>query len=396
MYGTTVEGPTVYSEAFDFGASGPYTEEIYDNTEQTLTSQDVNTSLLPPSQSPLGVSSGTNNVHFTSNQTQANHVTHNDTFGGKRQQPTDINVNRPPMLQNERNSQTPVVSVLSIEQQQEKDYSSMQSGRRRKPIMQNNQNVPVYPSNGFVNPFVSFNPQHPPPSLFGPHPPPPHSVFNNGFGFPDYRRFNGYIEGRYNNNRTRRRNYDHSSRSSLRTDSNSSASVVDEDKTVRTAVNTPPPAPYSPITHHQFKSLGYTKSFNNNNYKKHNNNNTNDDNMNYYCYNKSESIMTNDLTKTKNNSPPINNNNNVIINDKSRKPESLQQSSDSQVHLSTTTNQSSYVPTAATTQPQARRNKRSLRRSGAGGGVNEIGAGDAPLPDDVAGEVCKKMDSLKL
>ncbi|XP_056633886.1 putative uncharacterized protein DDB_G0271606 isoform X2 [Diorhabda sublineata] len=405
MYGTTMEGPAVYSEAFDLGAGGPYTEDNYDITEQTLTSQDVDTSLMPSSQLPLalplGVSSGTN---FSSNQPQ---VTNNDTsnvsFGCSRpsslQQQQSTDTNRAHILPNDRKSQTPVVSVLSIEQQQEKDYSSMQSGRRRKPIMQNNQNIPVYPSNGFVNPFVGFNPQHPPPPLFGPHH--PHSVF----GFPDYRRFNGYIEGRPNNfniNRTRKRNFDHrqwndhSSRSSLRTDSNSSsASLVDENKNEdNKIVNTPPPAPYSP----QLKSISYAKSFHNNNYKKQNNNN-NDDNMKYYYYNnKTVSNTTNDLTKNKNKTPPVNNNNNnnLIIDDKTRHPESLTQSSDSQVHLSTTTNQS-YVPAVVTAQPQARRSKRSLRRSGAGSGmVNEIGAGDAPLPDEVAGEVRKKMDSLKL
>ncbi|KAG5885341.1 hypothetical protein JTB14_014359 [Gonioctena quinquepunctata] len=45
--------------------------------------------------------------------------------------------------------------------------------------------------------------------------------------------------------------------------------------------------------------------------------------------------------------------------------------------------------------PQARRNKRSLRRNGTGS-LNEIGAGDAPLPGEVGGEVCKKLETLKL
>ncbi|CAH1970898.1 unnamed protein product [Acanthoscelides obtectus] len=50
-------------------------------------------------------------------------------------------------------------------------------------------------------------------------------------------------------------------------------------------------------------------------------------------------------------------------------------------------------PPSYATQP--RRTRRSLRRSGAAG-VTEIGAGDAPLPGDVGGDVCKKFETLKL
>lgn len=385
--------------------------------DQTITPQDVETSLGGPPTAPVPLphpivptNSITSNTsrHISAPQI-ASTVSDANIGGGKpplHHQPTEVN--RQLQQSEERNSHTPVVSLLSIDHQQEKDYSSMQSGRRRKPPALNVQNnLPVYHTNGFVpNPFVGFNPQQPPPPPFG--------VYNNGYApsFTDYRRINGYDNRPTNNvNKPKRRVYDnsrrlndHSSRSSLRTDSNSSASCADEnrneEKAMRTAVNTPPPAPYSPMTHHQFKII--TNSNAKNYYNKHNNNNNN----NYYRPNttpsgdrskpndvvattkKNGSNTHNNLNSTSN---PVNTNSSTNISSSNSNtlscPNSPQSSNNSQVHLSTTTSQS-FVPQAA------RRNKRSLRRSG-GAGINEIGAGDAPLPGEV-GEVCKKLESLKL
>lgn len=309
---------------------------------------------------------------------------------------------------NVRNSSTPVVSLLSLDQQQEKDLLSLQGGRRRKPTNPPSlQGPPVqcrnYPSNGYVNPYGQIA-YHTSPSQ-------PYHTYNSNFhqNRPSYnsgyqRRFNGF-DNRYTNNKIKKKSFDtnrtghsndHSSRSSLRTDSNSSASCVDENKNeekshIRTAVNTPPPAPYSPLAN-PFKvfSLPNYNITNNNsrnsNPKFNHNRPYYNSNNNNYGYEKCKSI--NDSSNPSKNGG-ANSSNNFSSDSQQNLP--------SQVHVATS---QGLVPTSSAqgysgAPPNPRRSRRSIRRSG-GGGVNEIGAGDAPLLSEVSGEVCKKLETLKL
>lgn len=308
---------------------------------------------------------------------------------------------------NVRNSSTPVVSLLTLDQQQEKDLLSMQGGRRRKPTNPPTLHGPPvanrnYPSNGFINSYgqISYHSSSQPYNTYNSNFHQNRPSFNSGY----QRRLNGF-DNRYNNSKTKKKNYDtnktghsndHSSRSSLRTDSNSSASCVDENKNeerthMRTAVNTPPPAPYSPLANpfKMFNLPNYNITNNNSrtstnpkfNHSRpyHNNNNNNYYYEKYKNFNDSSNPSKNGGANTSNN----------FSSDS-------QQNLTSQVHVATS---QGLVPTSSTqgfsgAPPNPRRSRRSIRRSG--GGVNEIGAGDAPLLSEVGGEVCKKLETLKL
>ncbi|XP_072388206.1 uncharacterized protein [Diabrotica undecimpunctata] len=395
IYGATLEGPPLYADAFDLSASGTYAEETYSSMITTLTQENVEASLGSSINSTHAASD-----NFTQHLDQS--LVESDSsivnVGGKPplHKSSETIVSALSQPQEDRNSHTPIVSLLSIDHQQEKDYSSMQSGRRRKILVQSNQNnVPMYPTNGYVNQFVGYNPQQPPPHSFG------QPLFNNGYGFSEYRRFNGYpdIRSINNSNKPRRRIYenrrsnDHSSRSSLRTDSNSSASCVDEnkneEKTFRTTVNTPPPAPYSPMTNQQFKFINYSNTKNIYNHKYANNNNY----YNRTATHHDRFKHTEPLANKNNYSSIYPLTNNFLTNSHTQSNSDSLPSQNSQVHV-TTTGQS-FVP--VTIQAQTKRNKRSLRRSGASaGGINEIGAGDAPLPGEECEDVYKKLETLKL
>lgn len=315
---------------------------------------------------------------------------------------------------NVRNSSTPVVSLLSLDQQQEKDFLSMQGGRRRKPTNPPSSHCPPvpcrnYPSNGFV-PYGQITYDSPPSQPFNTYNTNHHQnrpSYNNCY----QRRLNGF-DNRYNNNKNKKKNYDinraghsndHSSRSSLRTDSNSSASCVDENKNdekshTRTAVNTPPPAPYSPLAN-PFKMFNLPNYHITNNNSRNPNNlkfnhnrpyyNSNNNNNNY-CYEKYKGGINESPIPSKNDGANSSSNNFTTLNS--------QQNLTSQVHVATS---QGLVPSSSTqgfsgSTSNPRRSRRSIRRNGGGGGVNEIGAGDAPLLSEVGGEVCKKLETLKL
>lgn len=313
-----------------------------------------------------------------------------------------------------RNSSTPVVSLLSLDQQQEKDFISLQGGRRRKSANPPQSYAPpispkVYSSNGYINPYAPISYQTAPSQPFNTYNTNVshnRTLYNSGY----QRRVNGF-DNRYNNGKNRKRNYDsnrtsynndHSSRSSLRTDSNSSASCVDENKNedkthIRTAVNTPPPTSCSPLAN-SFKLFPMSNYHNannsrNSNYSKYNYNRSHYYNNNNYYYEKFKG--SNDSSNNGKNSGTNNSSDNGANNNNFSSYS--QPNSTPQVHVATS---QGLVPSASSgfnsAPPNARRNRRSIRRSGTGGGVNEIGAGDAPLPSEVGSEVCKKLETLKL
>ncbi|KAJ8981932.1 hypothetical protein NQ317_002103 [Molorchus minor] len=294
MYGAAMEGPPVYAEAFDLAANGPYGElrpyvrppalrllSIYSVATAHRTShiaQDTYVNVADHLVTPQDLETAPFvNAHDIDHHRHHHHHPPPPHFVTTDKPPINNNTttitNQPHHLEDSRNSNTPVVSLLSIDQQQEKDYLSMQGGRRRKSNPSSApQNLAAYPSNGYVNSYALG------------YPAPPYAPYNQ---YQDCRRANGASRVK---RKTYDRRQDHSSRSSLRTDSNSSASYVDENKNeTRTGVHMGPP----PVQ-------GFA--------------------------------------------------------------------------------------------PAARRSRRNIRRGGATG-VNEIGAGDAPLPND---DVCKKFETLKL
>ncbi|XP_018569962.1 deleted in azoospermia protein 1-like isoform X2 [Anoplophora glabripennis] len=353
VYGATMEVPPVYTEAFDLGAGGPYGEDAFSNMADNIIAQDIDLSLSLP--------------FITPNEINHNHPpplplpnVANDPAATDKPATHFQAANGNPPHPEERNTTTPVVSLLSIDHQQEKDYLSMRGGRRRKsgpPTVPNNPRNPHgFLSNGYTSPLSTYS--------VGFHPQTYNPFGNNGGFSPN--RANG-LDGRMNRTRPRgraydRRSNDHSSRSSLRTDSNSSASCVDEnrneEKPRMNAASTPPPAPYSPISPHM-KILHNTVS----------------------------REFHNIARYATNYRPPYNHHHNINnINDKTHPNPSdsplSPHSSISQVH----------VTASQSFAPQARRSRRSIRRGGPAG-VSEIGAGDAPLPND---DVCKKFETLKL
>lgn len=301
-----------------------------------------------------------------------------------------------------RNSSTPVVSLLSLDQQQEKDFLSLQGGRRRKPTNPPSlQGPPIpprsYPSNGYMNPYG--------PIAYHSLPLQPFNAYNANlshnrqtYSTGYQRRLNGF-DNRSNAHKKKRiydgnkpvNSNDHSSRSSLRTDSNSSASCVDEnkneEKSHRTAVNTPPPAPYSPLANP-------FKMFNLSNYHTANNTSRNSNHPKYHSNRPNYHTNNNNYNRIESGGKISGTN----CTNPSNLTSDSQPTLNSQVHVATSqalisTPSAQGFSGGATSG--ARRSRRSLRRGG-GTGVNEIGAGDAPLLSDVGGDVCKKLETLKL
>lgn len=350
---------------------------------------------LPPPPQSLSLSVASSGDSVTDKPVPATHF----------QTPNGATTNR----SDDRNSATPVVSLLSIDQQQEKDYLSMRGGRRRKSAPPNAtcsvpggpRNPSTFLTNGYTSPATSYAPAgfHPP--MYGPF---GTNTCNNNFhplsNGLEYRRTNGFDANRLNRNRPRPRVYekrpsnDHSSRSSLRTDSNSSASCVDENRNEERPRTTPPPAPYSPMTMPHLKILHNTVSREFHNATRYA---TNYRSPHQHYHHHNATITTTAMddkgrpTDFQNSKPTAPNSSNGPTG--AAAPSSCSRSispyfSVSQVHVTTATTQSFA--------PQARRGggggRRSLRRGGAPG-ASEIGAGDAPLPAD---DVCKKFETLKL
>lgn len=170
-----------------------------------------NTAIIASSQSPFNTTTEPQNH----NQQQPRPPSHQQ----QRDTPT------PSAVDTSRQSSTPVVSLLSIDQRHEKDPTAMQGGRRKRPV------VPPSPvgyhsaANGYVvdtyngyysNPFDIYQQQH------------------NNHRHPSY-------NGNQNNNSNGRRFTNGWSNSnsrrngretalSTRSDSNSSASAVDENR----------------------------------------------------------------------------------------------------------------------------------------------------------------------
>ncbi|XP_044260211.1 transcription factor mef2A isoform X2 [Tribolium madens] len=321
VYGGPVEGTAVYPEGLDM-SNGVYPEGPYPVADST---QDINDTA---SVTPI--------------------VDHAPLY---EHETNDAD--------NSRQSKTPVVSLLSMEQHQEKDFVSMQGGRRVKP-----QPLPPPPQQQqqpIVIPHFAQN-QAPPPMYYNFNGPPVRSQipsYNNNNnktanGYRKPRTFNSASNTaatrKYDLNRTN----DNSSRSSLRTDSNSSANaVVDENKN---------------------EEKQSTNSF--------------------HMYNPCSRTYQNSLGRRMNNKKDMLDNNN--------KPKSNFVVQSQQQQLRNNGQQSYVMTTAAAATASAasvvRRNKRSTRRNvgQSGGSLSEIGAGDAPLANNDVTDTCKKMETLKM
>lgn len=300
--------------------------------------------------------------------------------------------------ENARQSNTPVVSLLSLDDRHEKDPTSMQSGRRRRSLP--NAHVPhlahihhhhiAFPPN-----FAGYAPGH----AYNFYPTNGHA-FANGRVFNASRSDDFYSYGAnaapLNGRRRRATATENSETDSKRSDSNSSASAVDEEgKVQRTGVTSPPPAPYSPMAQYGLKfnqnarNAGFaprgrasygerTRIVNNNN------NNNNNNGRKFFA--QRNAILTNnnrDFYQQKD-AGAIAGNNNVDC--------SLSNSA-AQVNNSTMMGQQQqqqhFVPPS-----RNNRNRRNVRRGATA--LSEIGAGDAPLAQADVADACKKLDSLKL
>lgn len=278
-----------------------------------------------------------------------------------------------------RQSNTPVVSLLSLDQKHEKDFTSMQSGRRRKstPSVQSTPPPPPqYHANGYINNvfpanFVNSVGFYPPPNSFAVN-----QQFECGYGGRPNSR-GGAMNGGRSWSRRRRipdaRNTETCSLSSMRSDSNSPASVVDEnrneDKVQRTGVSSPPPAPYSPITYYGYTGSDKTRGCYDSLHRARNNNN------NKRAWN---------VTRR--------HSDNVIFNKIDVGAENEEVNSNSFV-----TQQVVSAGGAQHFAPPSRssRNRRNTARRNTNA-LSEIGAGDAPLPAPEVSDACKKLDGLKL
>ncbi|EFA05679.2 boule [Tribolium castaneum] len=246
---------------------------------------------------------------------------------------------------NSRQSKTPVVSLLSMEQHQEKDFVSMQGGRRVKP-----QPPPPPPpqQQPMIIPHFAQN-QAPPPIYYNFNGPPVRSHQIPPYNNNNIKTTNGYRKPRTFNSASANRANDNSSRSSLRTDSNSSANAaVDENKNEDKQ---------SPNSFHLYNG---SRTYQNSLGRRINNNK------------KDTALDNNNKTKS-----------NFVVQSQQQLRNNGQQS---------------YVLTSASAASVVRRNKRSTRRNvgQSGGSLSEIGAGDAPLANNDVTDTCKKMETLKM
>lgn len=215
-----------------------------------------------------------------------------------------------------------------------------------------------------------------------------------------------------------------------RTNSNSSASAVDEnrneDKNFRTSINTPPPLAYSPIVQYGLMHVKYnTRNFHNNRSVRGGAGlqNNNGRSHNTYSNNPSKTFQNKNSVPF-NKKPNTRNFNKPAITSKPEEPKDVvgcSNANDNQVQSSNIdiasgtdtpleqsdvsipqTNSSSLplqIPPGGSQNfiPPARRTRRSVRRTThVGTPLSEIGAGDAPLPSTEVADTCKKLDNLKL
>lgn len=344
-----------------------------------------------------------------------------------------------------RQTKTPVVSLLSMEQIQEKDLFAMQGGRRVKPQPPQYQQQPPQSLQSSVPPLSlpqmimqpHFSLHHNPPPPLPPqsHQSPFYACNYNGAPIRSQMHYNktGNLnnnnnnynnrDGHFNNGWRKPRNYNNSrkydqnnknfdlpssSRSSLRTDSNSSANtIVDETKNEekigmqpvvfnhhRTG-GLPPPAPlplmHPGMMHHPAplqnnyplfnggSSRTYQNS-NNNYYQRRNNNNNNS-----FKHQSQQSVPLSIPNRD------FNNDNSSYNKNKNNLVQSTQM-------------RSNNGPPTFGMITSTKRNKRVVRRNtqtgagGVGGGApSEIGAGDGPLSNnDLVADTCKKMETLKM
>ncbi|KAK4878860.1 hypothetical protein RN001_011366 [Aquatica leii] len=232
MYGGSLESTTVYQESLDM-ANGNINEEPYGYFGT------VPNELEPPQSSDI------NTMQEYSNASSA-----------------DLS----------RQSNTPVVSVLSLDQHQERDFTSLQSGRRRKsaetiPSVNNMHDynkhmVVVAYDNNYIN--VNRNHNAPPPvtsnnfnsSLqssndFGGSKPNPH-LCNGGFS--------GIDRTWYNKRRSYNNKYADETQS--QTESVNVDENRNEDKNCRTNDNTSPQAPF-PVPSNKYPTRNYQNSIRN-------------------------------------------------------------------------------------------------------------------------------------
>lgn len=416
--------------------------------------------------------------------------------------PTTSNITNVHQTDTSRQSNTPVVSLLSIDHQQEKDLTSMQGGRRRKSPSQtqrastpHNHNFmpngfqsgysPVPPQSHNPNPYSHHHSHSQPsqhtysqnmylthvPSLSHHQQQPHHHHHSMDYGYnnPNISSYNknlnnnrlmmnGYDKLYINNNIRKKRTYvndkpykQHQYNSDhtviVRSDSNSSASVVDENRNENKIVSSSDNYNFvtssSTVTTSTYSTLNKVSnnsninnnivrynnwpSFNNNNnnnirsggfnqdkrvnikktyvprrfYNSNNNNNTSHKEQNTTTT--TTTTDTNNYVYNKNNLINLNNNksNNVVpVNCEI----STITTTTNCIDLTKTISHQNAVPISqipASSQhfaPPSRRNRKTVRRNTTTSttAISEIGAGDAPLPVQDVNDTGKKLESLKL
>ncbi|KAK5638778.1 hypothetical protein RI129_013073 [Pyrocoelia pectoralis] len=309
-----------------------------------------------------------------------------------------------------RQSNTPVVSVLSLDQHQERDFMSLQSGWRRKSTETIPNNVHDFSNNVVVVPYEnSSNYTH---SQSAYH----HSVNINGYvvqndlSVPKYSSHSHIHDSDRLAWQNRRRNSNTTDEPQSQTNLGSGGGIDENRNEEKNCTNnTPPPAPYSPILqcglapnkynsrkfHNTTRSgRGHFPSYNNNHYR-YNSFSANRERPNYHNYasNKMYHKRLHDpRPKTENCAPTMTDTPNVSAGNSSLETPPI--------HV---TNGSNSLPPQISSSlgsmsftPPRRSGKRSMRRTTTASSTNEIGAGDAPLPCTDVLDACKKLDNLKL
>lgn len=351
MYNNAIETSAIYQESLDM-ANGNLNEEPYGY----LTTVPAEMGPVPPS-----------NI---------------STMQGYPTMATDLT----------RQSNTPVVSLLSLDQHQERDFVSLQSGWRRKSVDTMANNVHEFNKNMLVV-ENSLNYSH------------TQAIYHttNGFVPHDFGgpKHSSHTHNHHDSDRStwqgRRRN--------SHADEPQTNSAIDENRNEdkNRTNNTPPPAPYSPIMQYGFGSNKY------NSRKFHNTARSNRGNFhnynNHYRYNNSSNRPNYSVNKTYHKrpnpkdtttaAPPTTTTPNASAGNSSLEtppPNHVTNDSDSPLPPPQIT---SPLGSMSFTPPR-RAGKRTTRRPTNSSSSNEIGAGDAPLPCANVADACKKLDNLKL
>ncbi|CAH1380171.1 unnamed protein product [Tenebrio molitor] len=374
VYGGPLEGAPVYPEGLDMANGGyPEVSQILGEVLPGFDGVDVQGPY------PVGEPSAQDleqQIHETDHHHHHQHHHHHH----QQQQPTQLPPPPVPSFEHEppadadanrQTTKTPVVSLLSMEQHQEKDFVSMQGGRRVKPQPPQQ---PLPPPPIMIQHYPQQN--QPPPPLYhysfnGPPvrsqmPPPQYkgrdaTALNNGWR--KSRSYNNAAAGaatrKSYENGNRNNNNDTSSRSSLRSDSNSSANAaVDENRNEERAQAAAAPVATAmlPPVHLYNGSRTYQSSVGRRNLNK-------------------------------NNQPP----------NKEQQDNNNRNKSNFVVQQQMRNNGQQNFVMASASSSVARRNKRSTRRNvQSGGSLSEIGAGDAPLANNDVTDTCKKLEAMKM